>query len=114
VYFSRSTNHGHDWTKPEPSRFFNPNAQTALCCTSKGKVILVLNNLPKGRHWLAYSVSDDGGHTWAPLETIDGKEDGTTAGKEYSYPSIIELTDGQLLVSYTWNREQIWWARFRP
>lgn len=113
TYLARSSDHGHTWTKPAPTMFYNPNSQTALCCTSKGKVVLVLNNLPKGRHWLAYTVSDDGGYTWSPLETIHGKDDPSETGKQYSYPSIIELADGKLLVSYTWNREQIWWARFR-
>lgn len=113
VYFSKSIDHGHTWTVPKPSKLNNPNSQAALYCTSTNKIVLVLNNLPMGRHWLAYTISDDGGESWGSLETIDGKPDPSEIGKEYSYPCIVELNDHRLLVSYTHHRTQIWWARFQ-
>jgi predicted neuraminidase len=45
-------------------------------------------------------VSREGGH-WTPFQAIE------TEPGEYSYPAMVQGSDGQLHIIYTWRRERI-------
>jgi predicted neuraminidase len=46
-------------------------------------------------------VSRDGGATWNMFETLE------SAPGEFSYPAVIQALDGDLHITYTWNRLKI-------
>jgi predicted neuraminidase len=113
VYFARSNDHGMTWTKPEPSKFRNPNSQTAIFRSSTNKIVLVLNDAVSGRYVLSYSVSEDDGVTWSPTTVIEGSPEERAYASGYSYPCIAELDSGEILVTYTHLRTHIYWAKFK-
>jgi predicted neuraminidase len=65
-----------------------------------GRVILVYNHTTLGRSPLNVAVSSDGDH-WQRLLDLE-----TEAG-EFSYPAVIQASDGDLHITYTWNRKRI-------
>ena len=113
VFFSRSSDHGLTWTKPEPTQFKNPDSQTAIFRTSTNKIVLVLNDANHGRFVLSYTVSEDDGQSWTDLHVIEGSPEEPAFRNGYSYPCIEELDSGEILVTYTHLRTHIYWARFR-
>lgn len=111
VYFSRSEDYGHSWSEPEPSGFKNPSSQTDIYRTRSGKIVLVLNDREQGRYSLSYAISEDNGYTWSESKIIAAApQESPEYGAGYSYPSIIELNNGNILVSYTHLRRQIYRA----
>jgi predicted neuraminidase len=112
VFFSRSYDRGLTWSKPVASKFSNPNSQTALLRTSSDKVVMALNS-GKDRLSLSYVVSDDGGETWSGEEIIDKHDPKSGLQGEFSYPCLEELSNGEILVTYTHLRSQIYWGRFK-
>jgi len=48
---------------------------------------------------LNVALSEDG-RDWTPVLTLDRKE--TRA--EFSYPAVIQTSDGKVHITYTWNR----------
>jgi hypothetical protein len=65
---------------------------------------LVYNNTTTGRTPLNLAVSNDGEH----FTIFDTLEDGPG---EYSYPAIIQGSDDDLRITYTWNRKSIAFVR---
>jgi predicted neuraminidase len=66
-----------------------------------GRIVLACNPVREGRTPLSLLTSSDNGETWpwrSDLETEPG---------EYSYPSIIQASDGRIHVVYTHLRTQI-------
>jgi predicted neuraminidase len=65
---------------------------------------------------LSVALSDDNGEHWASVRDLE-RGDGAasadqhfpkrTGGEEFSYPSILQLPDGRILVAYTWRRKAI-------
>ena len=54
----------------------------------------------KGRSPLNLAVSKDG-ENWTPVVTLESEPG------EFSYPAIIQGSDGNLHITYTWNRKKI-------
>ncbi len=102
---------GRTWSKVRRTNL--PNNNSGIDCamipgdSSNGRLALVCN--PVGADWgartpLSLLVSSDGGHSWK--REIDlARSEG-----EYSYPAVI-AEGGELLVTYTWNRKSIAFAR---
>jgi predicted neuraminidase len=65
-----------------------------------GRVVLVCNDVPNGRTPLTLLESRDGEH-FKQFATL---EDGLG---EYSYPALIQRQDGDLEMTYTWQRTAI-------
>ncbi|HEX4167947.1 MAG TPA: exo-alpha-sialidase, partial [Bryobacteraceae bacterium] len=65
-----------------------------------GRIVLVYNNSASARTPLNLAVSRDGEHftMFSTLESRPG---------EFSYPSMIQAHNGDLLLTYTWNRKLI-------
>ncbi len=65
-----------------------------------GRVVMIFNNTSSGRTPLNLAVSSDGEHfqVFATLESDRG---------EYSYPALIQDRNGDLDLTYTWNRKSI-------
>ena len=85
----------------------NPNAGTDAVTLRDGRHVLVYNPVPKGRTPLKVAVSVDG-KTWREVVTLESDPG------EYSYPAVIQSSDGLVHITYTWRRERIRHAVLDP
>ena len=95
-----SNDDGVHWTQARPLDLPNPNSGIDALSLRDGRVILVYNHTTTGRTPLNLAVSKDGEH-FRMFEVLE-QEPG-----EYSYPALIQSTDGSLRLTYTWNRKKI-------
>jgi predicted neuraminidase len=96
-----STDQGATWSALEPIDLVNPNSGIDGVTLNDGRHLLVYNHTQRGRSPLNVAVSTDDGKTWqaaAVLETNPG---------EYSYPAVIQTTDGKVHITYTWKRQRV-------
>ena len=63
--------------------------------------MLVYNHAERGHTPLNVAVSRDGGATWNMFDTLE------SAPGEFSYPAVIQASNGDLHLTYTWNRVKI-------
>ncbi len=118
-----STDDGRTWSPLTATSLPNPNAAIDAVSLRDGRFVLVYNPLVRDRgRWvgsrrrLDVAVSDDG-HTWRPalvLESDPQVEEGGAPPGEYSYPAVIEASDGRVHVTYTWRRRNIRHAVIDP
>ena len=100
ICISDSQDAGLSWTPARPIDVPNPNSGIDAVSLPDGRVILIYNNTNKGRTPLNLAVSKDGEH-FRMFRTLE-QEPG-----EYSYPALIQSSDGDLHITYTWNRKRI-------
>lgn len=102
---SWSTDQGRSWSNPSPASLPNPNSGIDGITLSDGRHLLVFNPTRRGssgndRGILVVAVSGDG-VKWETVWTLENKQG------EYSYPAVIQTTDGLIHISYTYNRKAI-------
>ena len=102
IYFSRSKDHGKTWTKPEPTNFPNPNSQCSVYTLKSGRLVLVYNHSEHSRTPLSIVHSNDGGYSWSERKDIEN-----TPNAEFSYPAILQDSNGFINITYTHFRKQI-------
>ena len=98
---SESRDGGLIWTTAKPTPLRNPDAGIAMTHLRNGHLVLVFNDSETARTPLNIARSVDGGGTWErplALEASPG---------EYSYPSVIQSSDGRIHVTYTFRRYAI-------
>ena len=100
---SWSKDNGKTWSAVTPTQLPNNNSGIDAVTLANGMQALIFNPIVKGRNKLALAVSDNG-VTWKAAVLLENDPD-TSA--EYSYPAIIQTSDGLLHVTYTWNRKLI-------
>lgn len=101
VWKSISYNGGYSWSICEPTDLPNPDSALDIISLQSGNLLLICNPSSSHRHNLALFSSCDEGQTWAlSKELING------AG-EYSYPCMIEDSDGNIHITYTEDRYKI-------
>lgn len=102
ILTSWSADNGHTWSKLEPTMLPNPNSGIDAVTLKDGRHLVIYNHLASGRYMLNAAISDDG-INWqgAFIAEADSK------GKEFSYPAVIQTTDGMVHITYTWNRKLI-------
>jgi predicted neuraminidase len=66
--------------------------------------VLIYNHTDKGRTPLNLAVSRDGEH-FRMFQTLESEPG------EYSYPALIQGREGDLHMTYTWNRKTIRYVR---
>lgn len=96
---------GRTWTAARPLDLPNPNAGIDAVRLHDGRIVLIYNDTASGRSPLNLAVSKDGEHftNFATLENQPG---------EFSYPALIEGSDGSLHMTYTYNRKTIAYVEF--
>lgn len=105
---SISKDNGNTWAPGEPTELPNPSAGVDAVKMKDGRIALIYNHTESGRHNLSIAISDDDGDTWKTAVTLENQP------KEYSYPAIIQGSDGKLHASYTYNRERIKYVILDP
>lgn len=110
-----SNDNGETWSELTKSSLPNNNSGTDAVTLKDGRHALVYNHLlPPGdlakgpRTPLHLSVSKDG-KEWAAAVIL---EDSPIS--QYSYPSVIQTSDGMIHVIYTWRRQRIKHAVVNP
>ena len=78
----------------------NPSAGIDAVTLADGRQLIVYNPVPRGRTPLAVAVSRDG-RSWTKVLTLEDQPG------EYSYPAVIQTSDGRVHVTYTWKRERV-------
>lgn len=91
---------GKRWGEMRLTALPNPNAGTDAVTLADGRHLLVYNHTPRGRTPLNVAVSKDGKQWQAAL--VLEKEPG-----EYSYPAVIQTSDGLVHITYTWKRQRV-------
>lgn len=95
-----SEDNGLTWTAPQKTVLLNNNSGIDAVTLADGRHLLVYNHTERGRSPLNVAVSRDG-KTWQAAVVLE-----STPG-EFSYPAVIQSRDGQVHITYTWNRERI-------
>ena len=100
-----SSDGGKKWGKMELTEMPNPNSGTDAVTLQDGRQLLVYNHNPnyKGRSPLNVAISKDG-KAWQAALVL---EDEPGAPNGFSYPAVIQTSDGLVHTTYTWRREKI-------
>jgi alpha-L-fucosidase len=107
VMQSWSYDEGKTWSEVQPTTIPHPNSGIDAITLQSGEMLLANNPLPGGDSWEAgrnkldlYYSAD--GKSWQTIMHLEDKAEG-----EFSYPCIIQTTDGLIHISYTYNRRKI-------
>lgn len=100
VFHIASEDLGRTWGDMALIDLPNPNSGTDAVTLQDGRHLLVYNHTPKHRSPVNVAISTDGREWDAALVLED--EPG-----EYSYPAVIQSSDGLVHITYTWKRQRI-------
>jgi predicted neuraminidase len=100
VFETWSGDGGRTWTPIALTVLPNPNSGIDAVTLRDGRHLIVYNHTTQGRSPLNVSLSSDG-ITWAAALVLE-HEPG-----EYSYPAVIQTSDGLVHLTYTWKRQRI-------
>jgi predicted neuraminidase len=125
IYRATSTD-GCTWTSPVKTSLPNNNSSIQVTRLRNGHMVIAFNNTsgPEGprvgktgpRVPLSVALSEDNGVTWTAVRDLERSEAGSTGEKhfparegrdEYSYPAILQVANGNLVVAYTYRRTGI-------
>ena len=101
IRISTSADDGVSWSPVTDTPFPNPGAGIEAIRLASGRWALVYNDLPKGRHSLALSLSDDEGKSWKWTRHLERCPPGQG---QFHYPSLLQASDGSIHVTYTLSR----------
>jgi predicted neuraminidase len=108
VIQSWSDDYGLTWTPQTPLSLLNPNSGIDAVTISNNEHIIVYNPTIPGNHWsngrdkLYVAVSKDG-ENWTDILKLENGQ----SKEEFSYPAIIQSSDGKIHITYTYNRKNI-------
>jgi len=103
IYQAWSDDMGKTWSKMYPTELPNPDAGTDAVMLKDGRALLVYNHSTsdgRDREFLNVAVSNNG-KKWHAALVLENREG------EYSYPAVIQTSDGFVHVTYTWKRKRI-------
>jgi predicted neuraminidase len=91
---------GKTWSEMNLTELPNPDAGTDAVMLNDGRALLVYNHSTSNREFLNVAVSSDG-KKWYAAFVLENQQG------EYSYPAVIQTSDGWVHVTYTWKRKRI-------
>ncbi len=95
---------GDDWKSWSPLKktaLPNPNSAIDSVVLADGRALLIFNQSSTARSPINVAVSHDG-REWLTALTLEQEP-----GSEFSYPAVIQTSDGLVHVTYTWKRQRI-------
>lgn len=100
IFETWSSDAGRTWSAVSLIALPNPSAGTDAVTLRDGRHLLVYNHTAQGRSPLNVAVSRDG-KVWEAAFVLESEPG------EYSYPAIIQSSDGKVHITYTWKRQRI-------
>lgn len=103
---SWSEDNGQSWASLSATGLPNPNSGTDAVTLADGRQLLVYNHtlkqgqFPSNRSMINVAISSDG-NNWKPALTLERQEG------EFSYPAVIQASDGEIHITYTWKRQSV-------
>jgi predicted neuraminidase len=98
---TESRDGGRTWSPAIATQLKNPDAGIAMTRLRNGHLILVFNDSETARTPLCIARSLDEGRTWETPLALESNPG------EYSYPCVIQSSDGGLHITYTFRRYAI-------
>lgn len=98
---SESKDEGITWSQVVNSDIPNPGSSLEVIALKDGNWLLVNNDTERGRHSLAVWLSSDEGKTWQWKRHLELDKRETGSGS-FSYPSVIQTSDGMIHVTYSY------------
>ncbi len=98
---TESTDGGMTWSVAHETDLKCPDAAIALRALRNGHLLLVHNDSDHARTPLSITRSLDGGNTWSSHLALESNPG------EYSYPSVLQTSDGLIHITYTYRRYSI-------
>lgn len=104
---SWSDDEGKTWSPLAKTSLLNPNSGIDAVTLKSGIQVLIYNPAISGKEWsngrakLNVAVSADG-KTWNDLLKLEDEQSG-----EFSYPAVIQTSNGLVHITYTHNRKTI-------
>ena len=92
---------GKTWGAMSLTGLPNPNSGTDAVTLKDGRHLLIYNHTVKGRSPLNLALSKNGKEWLATLVLEDEPR------AEFSYPAIIQTSDGLVHACYTWKRQKV-------
>ena len=108
---------GNTWSKMTGTSLPNPNSGIDGISLKDGRQLLVYN--PTQKNWgnrvpLSVALSTDGKNWKRVLDLEPLRESTDKEGEEYSYPTVIQGSDGMVHLVYTWNRKTVKYVTLNP
>jgi predicted neuraminidase len=120
--YSSTSSDGCTWSPATATALPNNNASIQAFRLRDGHLVMAFNNSSKKsangglRKPLSVALSLDGGETWPYVRDAEEGRPGyglaeqtpkQPGREEYSYPSIMQTRDGEILVAFTYRRQTI-------
>ncbi len=100
LFSTRSTDKGSSWGPVTLTSVPNPNSGVDAVTLRDGRQLLVYNHSKTDRSPLDVALSKDG-NTWTHALTLENSPG------EFSYPAVIQTSDGLVHITYTYQRQRI-------
>lgn len=97
VFETWSEDGGRSWSALALTVLPNPSSGIDALTLRDGRHLIVYNHTARGRSPLNIALSRDG-RSWEAALVLEDEEG------EYSYPAVIQASDGLVHVTYTWRR----------
>jgi len=107
----RSWDGGASWSGLAPTSLANPDAAVAALRLASGELLMAFNDSEEDRSNLSLALSENDGDSWELVHVLAPPVPGD-APPRFAYPWLLESSDGQFHLLYTWNRERIVHVRF--
>ncbi len=100
LFWTFSADGGRTWAPLQRSLLPNPNAGIDGITLRDGRHLIVYNPTTRGRAVLGVAISRDL-WLWEAAVLLENQPG------EYSYPAVIQTSDGLVHITYTWRHERI-------
>lgn len=100
IWRTESLDQGETWLQPTPTHLPNPNSGIDLLRLESGRLALAYNPSDRLRTPLCLALTGQG-EDWQWRVTLED------AHAEFSYPTLLQTSDGRIHVVYTYRREHI-------
>jgi len=108
IILADSHDQGASWAPMEKTNLPNNNSGIEALTLKDGRHLLLYNHVEGSRKdgWgkrnlLNLAISNDGA-LWHQVALVENEDEG-----EFSYPAMIQSSDGKVHLTYTWNRQRI-------
>jgi predicted neuraminidase len=102
IFQTFSEDHGLTWSPMQLGMLPNPNSGIDAVTLKDGRHLIVYNHVGRGeRSPLNVAVSGDG-KIWQAALVLENEH-----GMEFSYPAVVQTSDGLVHVTYTWKRQRV-------